>query len=203
MTSSFRRTLDMSDLLDASDDEMDALLISTNENLGSEPNVITADGTAQGVTSTDPTFIQSAKVDANNRHGSTGVPPFSAESPADNCDDEWDRDIRHAPRGMDLYTTLGNISYEVNGINGVVRENVSRLLNREQSFEGLLDRSEHMNLAGDMYHQSTEMLNRRMAWRQRRGRLVLTAMGIIIAVFLFLPLIAKWLGPSGAHPVHS
>ncbi|CAG7721321.1 unnamed protein product [Allacma fusca] len=202
MTSKFRRTLSMEDLVNASDEEMDNLL-SLDKNKNGE---VTHHHGPQHDHLTNVSS-DTAIVDLGEHYHEVDhfLNSESSSAPVLHLSDGDGIETKSLPRSKsvrfqepeDNYRSLDDDKYQrvrnqVEEVKGVMKDNVSRLLDREAQLDSLSERSEQMSYSSDIYRQSSEMLRRKMWWRQVRTRLFLSAIGVICVFLILIPVITKF-----------
>jgi len=208
MTSKYRRTLSLEDLVNA-DDEIEGLLspeesnntvtedsrsnhyhhLSSNSSNGIRGGPIIALG--RDSPENDDFFIHGPQVPILNLDSENSVVEIEGESSS----------IPKLPRSKsvrfqepEVDDRIGRVrGQQVGEVTDRMKDNVARLLEREASLGSLQDLSDQLQYSSDIYRQSSEHMRRKMFWRQQRGRMVIGAV-IIFGIFLLvIPVITKLL----------
>jgi len=206
MALKFRRTLSMEDLVCASDEEMDDLLQNCrteNEVRSNGGEKIRSHKTFPDISpdESEDILFQSPNVpilsldDSNeNSQADDVLSPMSTTSNNAGAGSSLPKSksvrFQDLPEDSDKIKQFRN---QVDEVKGVMRDNVTRLLDREANLDSLADISDQLNYTSDVYRHSSEHLRRKLWWRQQRSRLILGGVIVLCICLIFIPVMTKLL----------
>ncbi|XP_014664827.1 PREDICTED: vesicle-associated membrane protein 4-like [Priapulus caudatus] len=111
-------------------------------------------------------------------------------------DDEGDEDFflsgpsKHSPMSK-TSSKLHSVKSEVDGVMGIMKENMVKLFERGDRLDDLQDKSDQLTSSSDIFRMSAQDLKKQMWWRECKMRLILIAVIVIIMLVIILPIIIQ------------
>lgn len=86
---------------------------------------------------------------------------------------------------------LQEVQGQVGEVAEVMRENISRVLERGDKLTDLQDKSDNLNTNAEYFRLTSRRLQRNMWWREMKMRLILAVVIIVILLLIFVPIIIQ------------
>ncbi|KAH3797226.1 vesicle-associated membrane protein 4-like [Dreissena polymorpha] len=84
---------------------------------------------------------------------------------------------------------IGRLRGQVDEVVGVMKENVSRVIERGDRLEDLQDKSDSLANNSDMFRSRAKALHKNMWWKNCKMRMILVLVIIIILAIVIIPII--------------
>ncbi|XP_055351669.1 vesicle-associated membrane protein 4-like isoform X1 [Paramacrobiotus metropolitanus] len=115
-----------------------------------------------------------------------------------------DDDMIGVPRGSARTTApddkVAGVQQQVQGVMGVMQDNINRILERGERLDDLEERSDNLNVNADHFRRGATQVRRRMWWQNCRMRIIILIV-ILIIIGIIVAVVVTQVKPKNASAV--
>lgn len=94
--------------------------------------------------------------------------------------------MEHATQFPGEYSKVANVAAKVAAVQGIMTENIDRMLQRGEKLELLTDKTENLMSEADKFQKQGKALRRQFWWQNIKMKLVVAAAVLLLGVVIFL-----------------
>lgn len=86
---------------------------------------------------------------------------------------------------------IAKVRSEIQGVMGVMQNNISKVLDRGAKLEDLQDKSEDLELNASHFRSGSRRLQKKLWWQNFRLKLIFALILVIILIIIIVPIVVK------------